>query len=73
MKSCLDETMSRRLSIALERFEIQVVALSMATISSTVSLRIGIVIDPVASLNAANMIWNLAKWVYACKVAGQCN
>ncbi len=51
MKSCLDETMSRRLSNMLERLAIHVVALSVTAISSAVSVRIGRLIDPVVSLN----------------------
>ncbi len=52
--------MSRWLSIALERFEIGVVALSVALISSAVSVSNGCVIDPMALLNVAKMIRNLA-------------
>ncbi len=52
--------MSRSLLIALERFEMQVVVLSVAVISSALSMRIGGVIDPVALSNAAKIIWNLA-------------
>ncbi len=69
MKSCLEVTMSRRLSMALERLEIQVVALSIALISSTVSVRIGGLMDPVALLKAAKMIQSLAWCISNCKAA----
>ncbi len=46
--------------MALERLEMQVVALSVALISSTVSVRIGGLMWPVVLLRVAKMIWNLA-------------
>ncbi len=46
------------------------VALSIALISSAVSVRIGGLINLVASSKAANMIPNLAQQVSACETAG---
>ncbi len=56
--------------MALERLEIQVVALSMALISSAVSVRIGGLMDPVAYLKAVKMIQNWVWQVSDCKAAG---
>ncbi len=70
MKSHLDENMSRRLSMALERLEIQVAVLSLAVISSVVSMRISGLMGPVALSNAAKIFWNQAWWVSACEVVG---
>ncbi len=46
--------------MALTRLEICVVALSIAPISSMMSVRISGLIDPVALSNATKMIQNLA-------------
>ncbi len=70
MKSQLDEMLSRKLSIAQERFDTQVVALSVAPVASTVCVRIGGVIDPVALLNAVKMILDLAKWCLPARQLG---
>ncbi len=69
MKSRLDEMMSRRLSMALERLEIQVLALSVALISSVESMRISGLMDPVALSKAAKMIRNPA-WNANCEAVG---
>ncbi len=69
MKSCLVDMMSRMLLIALERLEILVVALSMDPISSVVSMRMGDMIDSIASSNATKMIKILVQRVSACNVA----
>ncbi len=45
--------------------------LSVALISSAVSMKIGGLIDPVILSNAANMIQNLSQHVSACKMAGR--
>ncbi len=55
--------------MALERLVILIVVLSMALISSTESMRIGGLIDPVALSNVAKMIQNLALRVSACEAA----
>ncbi len=58
--------------MVLERLEIQVVALSVALISSTVSVRMGGLMELVVSLNAAKMIQNLAHQLSNCKMVGSC-
>ncbi len=47
-----------------------VVALSVALISSVVSVKIGGLMDPMTLLKAAKMIWNLALQVTNCEAAG---
>ncbi len=69
-KSRLEETTSRRLSMALERLEIWVDVLSMALISFAVSMRIGGLMELVLSSNAAKMIRNFACRVSNCKIVG---
>ncbi len=64
------ETALRRLSTALERLEILVDALSVALISSAVSVRIGNLMELVLLSNAKKMIWNFACLVSACKIVG---
>ncbi len=49
--------------MALERLEMQVVVLSVALISSVVSMRIGCLMELVLLLNAVKMIQNLAQQV----------
>ncbi len=56
--------------MALERLEIQVDAMSVALISSAVSMRIGGVIDLVVPSNAAKLIQNSARQVSECKMIG---
>ncbi len=56
--------------MTLERLEIGVVALSVAVISSAVSMRSGGLMNPVALSNAMKMIRNWAWWVSACEAAG---
>ncbi len=52
--------------MAVKRLEIYVVVLFVASISSTLSVRIVGLIDPVALSNAVKMIWNLAhRWLSA--------
>ncbi len=54
--------------MALERLEIQVDALSVALISSAVSVRVGGVIDLVEPSNAAKMIPNSVRRVSDCEM-----
>ncbi len=70
IKSRSEENMSRRLLIALERVEMQVVVLSVALISSTVSMRIGGLMWSAVLSKDAKMILNLAQQVSDAKMAG---
>ncbi len=65
-----EETISRRLLMALECLEMQVVVLSVALISSAVSVRIGGLMWPVVLSRVAKMIWNLAQQVSNNSMAG---
>ncbi len=58
--------------MALERLEMQVVALSVALISFAVSMRIGGLMWPVVLSKAVKMILNLAQQVSDAKMAGGC-
>ncbi len=69
MKSRSEETILRGLFVNVERLEMRVVALSVALISSAVSMRIGGLMWPVVSLKVAKMIWNLAWQVSDTKMA----
>ncbi len=72
IKSCSEETMSMRLLMVLERVEMQVVALSMALISSALSVRTGSLMWLVVLSKAAKMILNLAWQVSDAEMAGGC-
>jgi len=69
MKSRSVETMSKRFSIALDKCEIRVDALSVAAISSAVSVRMGSLMRSVVASKVENMILNCARRVSAWEAA----